>query len=488
MTTSTLPDDYGVSAYDARGQLIRYDTSDEAGGQSRLQRFYNGDGREVKQKKTVYAEDPNATTWPFGSWTAEPATYFIRSAVLGGEVVSEVNSRGRRIKNFVRAAGALVAVEMGDTANAQGQYVYFDHRDASGMSVRSTTASGTVLFGEGYDGAPAELDPMGGNAGLSNPYIEVNPPPIQPDTPLLQIYDPFDGLRINGQRVGCNLDGISIGCSQAFAALESGSAIPAALAPFQGLPGFQFNSYGLGIYSFTINNSGSNNAPTPPGGDPDTSYGTRNTSTTYYFSISWAVQIPQQQTQRQEMDVARVKTDIQSARTKLTEKCLNNLKDFLLGAIKKEFGFKDGSDELKFFADEIVGLGSLLNSLAKAPITSSAVHRSEDVTDAIYNNRTVASFNRSGGSTSLNVGTKYFYEIQHNEIRVNDQPRYSLYSNSEKERVYTIVHEAIHSIIPDFSDEFFAEYISNGVIKKTDKDAFKKGSLALTKKIKELCP
>jgi hypothetical protein len=39
------------------------------------------------------------------------------------------------------------------------------------MSYRSTGSTGAAFADDGaYDGAPAEFDPMGGNAGLATPY------------------------------------------------------------------------------------------------------------------------------------------------------------------------------------------------------------------------------------------------------------------------------------------------------------------------------
>lgn len=51
--------------------------------------------------------------------------------------------------------------------------------------------NGTAFVGDGsYDEAPAEMDPMGGNAGTSNPYVELirEPPPPSPDFDAAQFY------------------------------------------------------------------------------------------------------------------------------------------------------------------------------------------------------------------------------------------------------------------------------------------------------------
>lgn len=69
---SAAPDDWATSAYDARGLLIRHNVNDNySSSYGAIQRFYNGDGREVKRGKINYAANPEATQWPYGSWTED---------------------------------------------------------------------------------------------------------------------------------------------------------------------------------------------------------------------------------------------------------------------------------------------------------------------------------------------------------------------------------------------------------------------------------
>ncbi len=104
---------------------------------------------------------------------------------------------------------------------------------------------------------------------------------------------------VNGQRVNCNLDGMEIGCSQAYHMLDVGSAIPAALAPFQNLPGFSFESRGLGIFTAYIpgyyfetpNGGGSGDSDDDPIQVGSWGYQPERWET-YSFPVSWS---PQQQ-------------------------------------------------------------------------------------------------------------------------------------------------------------------------------------------------
>ncbi|MEJ7860897.1 MAG: hypothetical protein WKF90_04585 [Pyrinomonadaceae bacterium] len=85
------------------------------------------------------------------------------------------------------------------------------------------------------DGLPAEFDPLGGNVGLSTPYIYLTGGsgyPREPEIPTLQRLSDESPMYVNGQRVTATLDGIEVSVSFALSALASGSAIPSALAPY----------------------------------------------------------------------------------------------------------------------------------------------------------------------------------------------------------------------------------------------------------------
>ncbi len=223
VTQSFPPDDWATSTYDARGLLIKHHVNDNfSSSYGTIQRFYNGDGREVKRGKVNYAEIYDATQWPLGTWSEEEPTYYIRSSVLGGEVVSETYGNGGKKKTFVLAAGAKIATQSEYTYFTNTtESVSFDHNDAAGMSYRSSTSTGDAVTADGqFDGAPAEFDPLGGNAGLATPYIEqlIQPPPPSELFPFFQNFGDSP-MYVNGQQVSCTLDGMSIGCSSAFSML-----------------------------------------------------------------------------------------------------------------------------------------------------------------------------------------------------------------------------------------------------------------------------
>jgi hypothetical protein len=96
----------------------------------------------------------------------------------------------------------------------------FNHTDASGASIRATKVDGSLFNDYSVDDSPAELDPKGGNMGISTPYITINPLPPDPEN-WNYLYNESP-MYVNGQRVSFTLDGISITQSYAMMYIESG--------------------------------------------------------------------------------------------------------------------------------------------------------------------------------------------------------------------------------------------------------------------------
>ncbi|HKR12490.1 MAG TPA: S8 family serine peptidase [Pyrinomonadaceae bacterium] len=120
------------------GQNFTYDATGQAATASYtgylLQQFYDGDRLRVKK---VEAE----------------TTYYLRSSVLGGQVVAEIAGNGDWARGYVYLGGQLLAVQHGG--------VYWVHQDPVVKSKRVTNSSGTVV-------STVELDPWGGNTNRSN--------------------------------------------------------------------------------------------------------------------------------------------------------------------------------------------------------------------------------------------------------------------------------------------------------------------------------
>ncbi|HEU4596604.1 MAG TPA: S8 family serine peptidase [Pyrinomonadaceae bacterium] len=118
-------------AYDAEGRQVSSDYTD-------LRQYYDGNGLRVK--KTEY-----------GSAVVQ---HYLRSTVLGGQVVAELNSGGGWLRGFVYAGSQLLAVQ-------QNSAVYFVHQDPVTKSKRVTDMSGGVQ-------SVVELDPFGADTSFSS--------------------------------------------------------------------------------------------------------------------------------------------------------------------------------------------------------------------------------------------------------------------------------------------------------------------------------
>jgi RHS repeat-associated protein len=121
------------------GQTFTYDASGQAATASfpgyLLEQFYDGDGLRVKKSD------------------AGVVTLYLRSTVLGGQVVAEMSSNGGWRRGYVYLGSQLLAM--------QESGVYWVHQDPLVKSKRVTNSSGNVV-------STVELDPWGGNTSRSN--------------------------------------------------------------------------------------------------------------------------------------------------------------------------------------------------------------------------------------------------------------------------------------------------------------------------------
>lgn len=131
-----LTNDLGQTfTYDATGQQA----TASYGGYS-LQQNYDGDGLRVKKSD-------NGTI-----------TYYVRSSVLGGQVVAEANASGVVKRTYTYLGGQLLSLR---NANEKGSGAYWIHEDPITKSKRVTNSLGTVV-------STVELDPWGADTPRSN--------------------------------------------------------------------------------------------------------------------------------------------------------------------------------------------------------------------------------------------------------------------------------------------------------------------------------
>lgn len=127
-----LTNDGGLNyTYDATGQQATASYSGYL-----LQQYYDGDGMRAKKSENSVI------------------TYYLRSTVLGGQVVAEISSSGALQRGYVYLGGQLLAVQ-------QSNAVSWIHQDPFVKSKRVTNGSGNVV-------STIELDPWGGNTNRNN--------------------------------------------------------------------------------------------------------------------------------------------------------------------------------------------------------------------------------------------------------------------------------------------------------------------------------
>jgi YD repeat-containing protein len=181
----------GSYSYDAAGDIRTVGSYDPV---STTTRVLDGHSQQIKTTEVTYHEDTS-------SWVTT-VKYYLRSTVLKGQVLSELDSSGAKTRTFVYAAGTTLAWQQYVGSNEE---VLWENRDASGASFRMVDVSGDP-WNHLDEAAPAELDPVGANAGIHAPLI--NEPPPENGGSLLS-YPQFTDMR-SGLTRSFAVDGIPV--------------------------------------------------------------------------------------------------------------------------------------------------------------------------------------------------------------------------------------------------------------------------------------
>jgi murein DD-endopeptidase MepM/ murein hydrolase activator NlpD len=100
-------------------------------------------------------------------------TYYLRSSVLGGEIVAEIAGNGQKIKGYVlETNGDVMALQ--SFGSYGSEYILWMNEDPLGQSVRATDSTGSFEnhYSLKYN---AELDPVKSNAEREDPYLNQEP-------------------------------------------------------------------------------------------------------------------------------------------------------------------------------------------------------------------------------------------------------------------------------------------------------------------------
>ena len=150
---------------------------------------FDGSGGRVKTVESGFDENDQP-------WTT--TTYYVRSSVLGGKVLTELSATGAKQRTYVYAAGQVLASQQVGYNNSQ--QVGWEHRDASNASLRLSGANGV--------NGGSELDPAGSDAGLYNPYL-IDPDPPSDGGESLLPYPSVSNARLTG-RMTYALEGVPV--------------------------------------------------------------------------------------------------------------------------------------------------------------------------------------------------------------------------------------------------------------------------------------
>jgi YD repeat-containing protein len=173
---------------------------------------FDGDGNIGNRTEVRRADETNGTVSEVTS-----NTYYIRSSVLGGKPVAEVDAVGAKSKGHIYANGALLARQIG-FCNQCTPYVYWEETNP-------LTGGQYEAFADG-SGIAEERDPTGANTGTEDPYAFQDDPMYQDllginQQPLFlesggNPFDPnspyqIDGLPVSFEEFQRRLGGGSVG-------------------------------------------------------------------------------------------------------------------------------------------------------------------------------------------------------------------------------------------------------------------------------------
>jgi YD repeat-containing protein len=192
--------------YDADGRLVSsgetaysYDAAGRAAnivgqdGDLTQAQVFDGDGVRTKLHSQQITHNENGTT------TTETKTqYFVTSSLLNS-VVTELDENGQKTRTFVYQGDQILAWQQ---KNGSTETMGWEHRDVSNATVRGA--------------AVAELEPMGSNAGLMNPFPLTS---TRPPLAEVRTYPGFGGIG-GGQ---CQLDYIDTPCDIVHDLMEAGA-------------------------------------------------------------------------------------------------------------------------------------------------------------------------------------------------------------------------------------------------------------------------
>jgi YD repeat-containing protein len=148
LTQQTTPQGTRQYGYDAAGRQVLMTEPGRRANEVGLTmtQAYDGDGRRVKLAETTAISNV--------------VKYEVRSSVLGGRVVTDLNAQGQKETTYVYANGAVLARQ------SESNKVTWVHNAPDGSGDWESYAGPTV-----GSIRTTELDPLGDDVGVENPYL-----------------------------------------------------------------------------------------------------------------------------------------------------------------------------------------------------------------------------------------------------------------------------------------------------------------------------
>jgi YD repeat-containing protein len=137
----------------ATGAAMQYDSSGNLTNDGYQSYTYDATGQQAYASGTALTQSYDGNGLRVAKTESGVTTYYLRSSVLGGQVVAEINSGGGWTRGYVYAGGQMLAI--------QSSGVNWVHQDPVTKSQRVTNSSGTVV-------STIDLDPWGGETSASS--------------------------------------------------------------------------------------------------------------------------------------------------------------------------------------------------------------------------------------------------------------------------------------------------------------------------------
>lgn len=197
-------DGFAVMTYNTASQLIEWEN-----GPNSIEQSYDGDGQPAKRIEVR------------GSSSFTSTIYYLRSSVLDGAVIADLNSSGQPVGagqyRNIYANGGVLARERYDP-NSQSYRMNWQHYVPVTGDRRETTQEGFVSTGY-------SSDPLGGLVGQESPYLTDSTPTYEE----MVGERPFHVEDANPIAPGgrCTWNGMPANCSYVLGILRGGSAVVA---------------------------------------------------------------------------------------------------------------------------------------------------------------------------------------------------------------------------------------------------------------------